>query len=1284
MRKHSKAVSPIVATMLLIAIVVAAAASVALLVNYYINQGNSLYEVELSENAFYDFDGDGRADMAVFDLTTRSLATIPIENVSVIFSNGAFVGDSWWALPLTSRSVSVSEPGQLVIAAGKSSEQFSPGDNYALVFDMVGSHFELTGVVSEVNPTDPFTIQLEEEQVMSATDQLALQSAAMRNDPDALRILAQGALTLTGIKVVLFDARTDLPAVPERTTDANAQISLRLRAGQYYLKIFLSQNDVRTTSPFTHPASLDNFRLFRKIAVRANIKAVNVHYSENSNPVQGATILAFKKVVVGNRVVEQVTGLSKTTDTNGTSQFFLLNGEYKFHAYHGSQIPAVSSFVDVSTVQDVYINTEPGIVYVKVLQANGNPVPNAYVRAYSVIGTSSSYVGYSYTNASGIAQFSIAATYFRIQVTQGATFSSGTFLVVPGSVYEFYLGGNTLSVNMTTASGQPVTSVYVSLYDEFGRSISSQRTNDTGFANFYGLNNGTYYVKYYSSSGYVNSPTFDVISDMVYNITISGNVLFVNLTNPNGSPRANQYVYLYNSETGTYLGYARTNSSGIGTFVVNVPENTLAYMQTYAYINGRYTYISTNPFNVTNGLVVDLSLGGTTVQVHVEDDNGNPIRYAYVNAYSNGNIAARQYLNSAGNATFLLQPNTIYTVGIDYGAIIQTAPFNSTVNSSVVLIITTVSFTIHVKQADGSDLSNARVYLYSASKFSTYLGFGQTDATGRVNFNAPESGMYRVYVYSSSPYLYFYSGNFTISAGATIVIQPTPATLKVMTSKGNVLANTYVYLYTPQGSYAGWARTNSTGFAQATITNGSTYVLRTGYLRSAPLTLYDNQVNTVVFNVTTVYVRLQDQSGSAYVPTNSWTYVYAYYASNGTYTGYGLVNSSGIATLLVPANAELVARVWIGSREILSSPFNSTDGLVVDMTVIGHTLTVGVTVDGSPIQNAYVYLYDAETNRYSGWSRTNSTGYAVFNFILNGSYYARVYAYPVVQNTPTFNVTGDTVFQYSLVTTTVYVKVFQIESSTPVGANQYVYLRTTDGLYGGRAQTNSSGVAAISAVENATYLPYSYYSGTGYIYGETFNATPGAVTSITPVRMYVRVIDGANATVPQMNVYLSYQGLQAGYARTNSSGIATIYGNNQTEYVLLAAKGSFTYSAYSYIGGLITANSSEVHEINIGGGTVYVQLIGFDGNPVTNTYVYLYRPLGNGAYQWTGYYALTNSTGFATFTGVGSGTYVAYSYVLSTFSSEFDASNGLVVTVDASSGALTLFQPMLVDRRPVN
>ncbi|RMG30135.1 MAG: hypothetical protein D6732_16555 [Methanobacteriota archaeon] len=1050
------------------------------------------------------------------------------------------------------------------------------------------------------------------------------------------------------------------------------------------MKIFISQTDVRTTSPFTHPASIDNFRLFRKIAVRANIRAVNVHYAENNNPVQGATVLAFKKVVVGNRVVEQVTGLSKTTDSNGTSQFFLLSGEYKFHAYHGSQIPAVSSFVDVSAVQDVYINTEPGVIYVKVLQANGNPVPNAYVRAYSVIGTSSTYVGYGYTNSSGMAQFSIAASYFRIQVSQGATYSSNTFLVVPGSVYEFYLGGNTLSVNLTTSTGQPVTSVYVSLYDEFGRSISSQRTNGTGFANFYGLENGTYYVKYYSSTGYVNSPQFTVTSDMVYNITLSGNVIFVNLTNPNGTPRANQYVYLYNSDTGGYLGYSRTNSTGIGTFVVNVAENTTAYMQTYAYINGQFTYISTNPFNVTNGLVVDLSLGGTIVQVHVEDDSGNPIRYTYINAYIDGTLSSRQYLNSNGNATFLLQPNTIYTVGIDYGNIIQTAPFNSTVNSSIVLVITTVSFTIHVKQADGSDLANARVYLYSSSQFSSYLGFGQADANGKVSFNAPESGVYRVYVYSPSPYLYFFSGNFTISAGATVVIQPSPTILKVMTNKGTVLANTYVYLYTPQGSYAGWARTNSTGFAQATITNGSTYVIRTGYMRSAPMTLYDNQVNTVVFNVSTVYVRLQDTSGSTYTPSNSWTYVYAYFATNGTYTGYGLVNSSGIATLLVPENAEIVARAIIGSREILSSPFNATDGLVVDMTIIGHTLTIAVDIDGSPIQNAYVYLYDATTNRYAGWGRTNSTGHAVFNFVLNGSYYARVYAYPVYQNTPTFNVTGNTVYQFSLVTTTVYVKVLQIESSSPVGANQYVYLRTSDGLFGGRGQTNSSGVAALTAVENATYLAYSYYSGTGYIYGETFNATPGAVTTIAPVRMYVLVKDGANATVPQINVYLSFQGLQAGYGRTNSSGVATIYGNNQTEYVILATKGSFTYSAYSYIGGQIIANSSAVHEINIGGGTVYVQLIGFDGNPVTNSWVYLYKPVGNGLYQWTGYYAQTNSSGYATFNGVGDGTYVAYSYVLGSYSAEFTASNGLVITLDMSTGTLAIFQPMLVDRRPVD
>ena len=1265
--KGRKAVSPIVATMLLIAIVVAAAASVALLVNYYINKGSSIYDVSLSEDKFYDFDGDGKADLAVFDLTTKTVNSVPIANVSVIFSNGVFVGDSWWSLPLTSDSISASEPGKLVITAGKSSEQFSIGDSYTLIFSMAGGNAKLTGSVTEINPTDPLTFQLQDSTVISATLRMQLEMAASRNEPDAVELLQAGGRKLKGIKVVPFDARKDLPASVEKVTDDNGKASFRLRAGKYYLKIYISPTDVKKTAVFTHPARLDNFKLFRKVPIKSQIQAVNVHYSENDVPVDGATIYSYKKVIVNNKVVEQVTGISKTTNINGSATFYLLNGEYKFNAYHGSTVPASSSFVDVSQTKDVYINTNPGVVYVKVLQQNNVGISSAFVRAYSVIGSSATYVGYKYTNATGYAAFSIPASEFKIQVTKGKTYNSGIFKVVPGSVYEFYLDGNHLSVNVTTSSGDPVSSIYVSLYDEFGRALSSQRTNNTGFADFYGLKNGSYYLKYYAGSSYHSTSKFSVNSDLVYNITIQGLVIYANVTNPNGSPRQNQYVYLMSSKDNKYLGFARTNTSGIATFITTVSENTSVYLRTYFYISGKYTQARSLSFNATNGMVVQFKLGGTLVEVHVQDNSGNPIKYTRVNAYLNGEIYVTQYLNANGNATFALLPNTNYTIGIDYGTIIQTAVFNTSITTSVLLVVNVVPFTIHVKNSDGTNLANARVYLYAATSGWVYLGYSTTDSNGKANFNAPESGMYRVYVYSYSPYLYFYSSNFTITNGGTVVVQPASTTIRLMTTSGQPLKNSYFYLYTLQNSYAGWGKTNSTGYATVTISNGSTYKIRMGSLYSKPITLVENTVNTVLFDLVTIYVKLVDSNGNGFQPPNSWTYTYIYFNSNNSYIGYGVFNSSGIATVLAPNNTELVARLYLSGREILSSPFNSSDGLVTTIVVIGHQLTVRILNNGSALQNAYVYLYSSELGTYSGWAKTNTTGYAVFSFVINDSYYLRIYKYPVVsQKSSTFNVTGNTLFEYSLATTTVSVSVYQIDSTSKVGADQWVYLRTTEGYWGGWAKTNASGVAVLNAVVNASYLAYSYYPGKGYVYSNLFNATANKNVEIHPVPIYIRVLDGANNTVPQMRVYLSYQGIQAGYGYTNSSGVATVYANNQSKYVLVVTKAYFTYGQ-SYIGGQITAKSGDIHEVNIGGGTVYVKLIDYDGTPLTSAYVYLYLPSGNGYYQWTGYYAITNSSGIATFLGVGDGTYVAYSYQLGIYSSEFQAQHGLVVTIDGSA-----------------
>ncbi len=1282
LQKHRKSVSPIIATMLMIALVVAAVATAAVLINFYINSGNN-YDVTLIENAFYDFDGDGMADFAVFDMKTTTIETVPIENPVVVFSNRAFLGDSWEVSELTSDSISVAEPGYLAIYAGLESEEFSVGDQYTLAFVMEGAVVEVSGTVSEIKPTDPLTFQLEEETTLSSSDvALKLHEAMARNEEDAFTVMAGGSgSALAGIKIVLFSAKTDLPVAPEKLSDESGRASFRVKAGQYYAKIYFDGKE-KVTATFNHPAKLDNFNLLKKIRLQRAIEAVNVHYSENDVPVQGATIMANKKVVVNGKIVEQVTPFSKTTDANGTSTFFVPTGEYKFLAYHGSSIPATSSFVDVSQTKDVYINTEPGIVYVKVLTAGGTPIANARVQKYAVSGGSSTSLGTGYTNSSGIIKMTIPASNFFVEVRFGQLYKSNVFKVVPNTVYEFYLGGNSLTVNLTTESGAPIENSYIYLYDGAGRSLSAQRTNSTGFASFYGLKNGTYYLKYYTGTGYINTDPFVVNSDYLYNLTVSGAVLYFNVTDTNGNARASQYVYLYNSQTGQYLGYGRTNSSGIATLFTTQPEGTPVYGYTYFYDAGVWTTARTLDFNLTSGMIVPFVLGGIKVEVHVQDDSGTSITSQYVNAYLDGKFYARQWLNSNGNATFSLPAGLNFTIGIDYGTIVQTSPFNTSVTQSVLLVVQLVDFTVQVKDANGNNLSNAYVYLYAATKQWNYLGRERTNSQGQVGFRAVETGMYRVYVYSWNPYTYFYSSNFTISDGATIVIQPSPVTIRLQTMSGEVLENAYFNLYTAQGLYAGWGRTNSTGYAVTNAIDGAKYYIYSSYVTSPVVTLNESSVNVISVDAVTIYAKVVDAKGNPYVPPSSYYSVQAIHPSNGSYGGWGYINSSGVATLLVSNSAEFKLRTYLNGREILSNTFNASEGHIETLIVDGYDLSVKVTRDGNPISNGYVYLYDAELNRYIGWSRTNSSGYADFSFIVNGTYYIRVYANPTYQKSGTFNVTGDTVFDYSLVTTSVAVEVYQPDSTNRVGSGQYVYLRTADGGWSGYARTNSSGIAVFSAVVNTTYFAYSYYSSvSSYIYSGKFNATVGATVSINPVRMYAQVIDGANQTVSGMRVFLSLEGIQAGYATTNSSGIATIYGNNQSQYILVAGKGYSMNSGASFLGdGIITATSGAIHTINIGGGTVYVKVLDSNGQPVQNSYVYLYIPTGVDMYIWTGYYAQTNSSGVATFLGVGNGTYVAYSSALALYSSQFDAANGLIITIDASGNSL-MFNPQLPSKK---
>ena len=77
------------------------------------------------------------------------------------------------------------------------------------------------------------------------------------------------------------------------------------------------------------------------ITIENTFDSVNIHYSEEDVPTEGATIRVHKKVEIDGVVTEQLLDDNELTDWNGTASFALPSHEYRFLAYHGSPIPAM-------------------------------------------------------------------------------------------------------------------------------------------------------------------------------------------------------------------------------------------------------------------------------------------------------------------------------------------------------------------------------------------------------------------------------------------------------------------------------------------------------------------------------------------------------------------------------------------------------------------------------------------------------------------------------------------------------------------------------------------------------------------------------------------------------------------------------------------------------------------------------------------------------------------------------------------------------------------------------
>ena len=1304
-----KGVSPVVATILLLTISVALMTVAFVAYRQYeqgISTGGGNAQLELVGITAYDFNADGKGDAIYLTLKNTGIETAEysIDNVQVSLTNETMALSGWTIFNGTDTIIEPQNIGYIVLITNSATQQISIPGGYTigLVIPQIGE-LQLQVNLNELQEGGKVRIVVSSPIVASLL--LEAQNLVQNGQAELARELATPQLSQTNEEFPLPGATVRIIdqygfEVGAKQSSSTGTTFFSLLPGNYSVKVSFGDVSI-TTDPFLHPANVK--APYEDTIVHAKfssvINKVTVRFTVGNTPKANVPIYAIQITTIGTRAYETiVAGSPIFSDANGTATFFLTSGEYKFQAlYLGASVKTTT--YSIQTEKFIQINVDVGPIVIHITDELGTALPSTWISLYGVQGTASTYLSSRYTNSTGYAEFGgVLTERFKISI-YSIGFVSDTYLTVPGNVYEIVIPGKTLYINATSTSGTPVANLYFYAYDSNGRYVGYGRTNQSGIGYLLGLKPDNYSLTYYLSWTSTYKTTINFVNTTIYNITLPGILIFANITaltdlgggNYTVSPLPNQWVYLMKQSNGQYVGWGYTNDTGVATFLVDPvtynPNDTYVF-RTWYYSNGLWSSYTSPPFNLTDGKIVNMTVGGVPIYFRVIDNTGQPA-YGFRGYLFDPNTdwwtSYAWSINSTGWGVLYGIPGKEYFISVAHGSLTANSTlFNATSGYSYQFpAFTRASFTVRVLNENGQAVSNRAVYLYVQDKYygyALYYASATTNGAGRARFNGYAGADYLARTWFGTYYL---TGFITgVTNNAVYTLQPNIVYIRLLAQDGTPIANRYFYVYLAgTNTYITWGGyTNATGYRQLSLPIGGPYEVRvyglgTRYAVSSPFNITQaNQVVSLTFDVVRVYARAQDENGTPLNDILGYGYYMYLYTSNGTYVSYGYSNATGWVTFYALNGSDYQAVLTYFGRRIESAVFTAYEGTTVSVTITGFRIYANVTRDGQPVQNTWVYLY-TEANRYSGWARTNSSGIATFVGILNGTYYMRAYLNGYYAKSDLFNASQGLVVNITSVSQPVTIKVYQFTGGFAQGV--YVYLNSIEGywIYGGT--TNNQGEITITASLNVIYKARAYMRPTQnsaytWVVSKFFNNTGSqGIIEMRPTPISVKVVDGADRPVAGQYVNLLQNGTYDSYGYTDGTGTATLWGVYNTTYYVRAYRYGFDY--YNFTSFTTPSNDTTVYTgVNIGGGHVYVQILDPQGAPIANSRVTLYAQ--SSTYSVAS--ADTNSTGWAVFQSVGNGTlYRIYSVDVANYSSYFRAIDGLTIVMQQGSGQIQSVAP---------
>ncbi|UJG43838.1 MAG: type IV pilin [Candidatus Heimdallarchaeum endolithica] len=866
MFRKKRGVSPVIAVVLILGLTLAATAIVFLVVLPMVNQRNApeLYIDETSAPLFMDYDNDGKCDYITVQVGNIGGSMFNVTNITIAASKDSSSNFYTWVLmDNVNGTIDVNERVLLRMRAAVDDVD-EIDDGSSLILTLINDQYIVgleIGTIT-VEQGEPLSIEFTDssgDPVVGSNIYFYYSTGefAYTGEPTSVSGVSNTYLfpgtyyakAQSGLQFYTTDVFIH-PGTPQLHLEiSGGTLTVKVKSGTTPLSgvrtyLYDTYGHYLNEYSDTNSDGLATYSLDDGLyKIRADVSGI-IYYSENINfpnttyveiDTGGGTVYAHV-IDGGNNPISNTrvylfresgsyTGKYANTNSTGYAEFSAVPGgtNYKFRVdYLAYRIWSQTFGASDGAVIDV--NVGGGTIYVNVTDADGNPIRNTRTYLFT---SSGSYTGkYANTNTSGIATYgSVAAGDYKIRIDYLAQrFWSPVFTASNGLIVNASIGGGTLYGNITVA-GNALVNARVYLFTASGSYTGKYgNTNSEGIVTFTGIGTSNYKLRVDYQADRHWSDAFYFNETMVYHFELGGGTIYANVT-AGGVPVANTRVYVFTA-SGSYTGtYNNTNSSGIATFTTLSSGN---YKFRVDYLAKRFW---SDVFTASDGLVVDVDLGGGTIYVHLNNTYGVDIANVRLYLFTSSGSYTGKYTNTnaTGWGVFEGIGESDYKVRADYLAKrYWSNVFTATDGKIVDFNIGGGIVWLHVFDGSGTDISGPRAYLFTSS--GSYTGiYRNLNGTGYLNFTGIGDGDFKWRV----DYLAkrFWSDVFSATNGYIEEFNIGGGTIYVhLTVNGADVNNGRIYLYTNTGSYTGKSVvTNSSGWAVFYGIGAGDYKLRYDY-----------------------------------------------------------------------------------------------------------------------------------------------------------------------------------------------------------------------------------------------------------------------------------------------------------------------------------------------------------------------------------------------------------------------------------------------------------------------